>query len=160
MCSACSADSSTSILWERRDECPEAVLVLACHDEIVVECSVEQAGAAKARLEKAMMEGMDAQLNRTGEVYVAVEVELRVASPWEPVGREIGTGTTGSDNTEPPDFESDPNAALGLPRPLKYRVKACANRRAAYVPRHSRKAVQLLWELPSMKSCQPIGAAS
>jgi hypothetical protein len=53
-----------------------------CPDEIVVECSVEQAGAAKAQLEKAMMEGIDAALNRTGKVYIAVEVELRVASPW------------------------------------------------------------------------------
>jgi hypothetical protein len=40
------------------------------------------------------------------------------------------------------------------------RLRACANRRVAYVSKHSGKAVQSLWELPSMKSCQPIGAAS
>jgi DNA polymerase I-like protein with 3'-5' exonuclease and polymerase domains len=36
------------------------VLVLVCHDEIVVECNAEQAEDAKAWLEKEMIEGMDA----------------------------------------------------------------------------------------------------
>ena len=39
-------------------------------------------------------------------------------------------------------------------------LRACANRRVVYVSKHSRKAVQSLWELPSMTRCQPIGAAS
>ncbi len=47
------------LLWERRDECPGAVPILVCHDEVVVECDVEQAEAAKAWLEKAMIKGMD-----------------------------------------------------------------------------------------------------
>ena len=33
-----------ALLWERRDECPEAMPVLACHDEVVVECDAQQAG--------------------------------------------------------------------------------------------------------------------
>jgi hypothetical protein len=42
----------------------------------------------------------------------------------------------------------------------KILLRACANRRVAHVSRNSGKAVQWLWELPSMKSCQPISAAS
>jgi DNA polymerase I len=37
-----------ALLWERRGECPEAVPVLVCHDEVVVECETEQAANAKA----------------------------------------------------------------------------------------------------------------
>ena len=36
-----------------------------CHDETVVECDVKQAADAKAWLEKAMIEGMDAVMNGT-----------------------------------------------------------------------------------------------
>jgi DNA polymerase I-like protein with 3'-5' exonuclease and polymerase domains len=32
-----------ALLWERRGECPGAVPVLVCHDEVIVECDVEQA---------------------------------------------------------------------------------------------------------------------
>jgi DNA polymerase-1 len=32
-----------ALLWERRAECPGAVPVLVCHDEVVVECGAEQA---------------------------------------------------------------------------------------------------------------------
>jgi DNA polymerase-1 len=32
-----------ALLWERRCECPSAVPVLVCHDEVVVECDAEQA---------------------------------------------------------------------------------------------------------------------
>ena len=38
--------------------------------------------------------------------------------------------------------------------------RGCANRRVAYVSRSSKKAVESLSRLPSMKSYQPIGAAS
>ena len=71
-----------ALLCERRDECPEAVPVLVCHDEIVVECSVEQAEAAKARLEKAMVEGMNAILNDVSKSLVPVEVESRIVNAW------------------------------------------------------------------------------
>jgi DNA polymerase I len=69
-------------LWERRDECPGAVPILAVHDEIVVECDAEQAADVKAWLEGAMIEGMDAVLNGIDETHVPVEVESRVAAAW------------------------------------------------------------------------------
>jgi DNA polymerase I-like protein with 3'-5' exonuclease and polymerase domains len=69
-------------LWERRDEYPEAVPVLVCHDEVVVECDAEQAADAKAWLEKAMIAGMEAVLKSTDEVDVPVEVEARIARSW------------------------------------------------------------------------------
>lgn len=71
-----------ALLWERRGECPGAVPVLVCHDEVVVECSAEQAADAKARLEKAMIEGIDTVLNGADEGHVPVEVEARVAISW------------------------------------------------------------------------------
>jgi DNA polymerase-1 len=71
-----------ALLWERRGECPEAVPVLVCHDEIVVECDAEQAADAKAWLEKAMIEGMDTVMRGTDEVDVPVEVEARIARSW------------------------------------------------------------------------------
>ena len=60
----------------------EAVPVLVCHDEVVVECDAEQAAEAKAWLEKAMIEGMNAVMNSTGTVPVPVEVEARIARCW------------------------------------------------------------------------------
>ncbi len=37
-----------ALLHERRDECPSAVPVLVCYDEVVVECDAKQAADAKA----------------------------------------------------------------------------------------------------------------
>jgi DNA polymerase I len=71
-----------ALLWECRSECPGAVPVLVCHDEIVVECDTEQAADVKAWLERAMVEGMEVVLNGTDEVDVPVEVEARVARSW------------------------------------------------------------------------------
>jgi DNA polymerase I-like protein with 3'-5' exonuclease and polymerase domains len=71
-----------ALLWERRDECPGAVPVLVCHEETVVECDAEQAADAKAWLEEAMIEGIDAVMNGTDEVDVPVEVEARLARSW------------------------------------------------------------------------------
>ena len=71
-----------ALLWERRSECPWAVPVLVCHDEIVVECEAEQAAETKAWLEAAMTEGMDAVMNGTGGARVPVEVEARIARSW------------------------------------------------------------------------------
>jgi DNA polymerase I-like protein with 3'-5' exonuclease and polymerase domains len=71
-----------ALVWERRGECPGAVPVLVCHDEVVVECDAEQAGVAKAWLEKAMIEGMNAVMNSTGTAPVPVEVEARIARCW------------------------------------------------------------------------------
>ena len=71
-----------ALLWERRDECPGAVPVLVCHDEVVVECAAEQAEDARTWLESAMVEGMDAVLNETGEAHMLVQIESRVAKSW------------------------------------------------------------------------------
>jgi DNA polymerase I-like protein with 3'-5' exonuclease and polymerase domains len=58
------------------------VPVLVCHDEVVVECTAEQAADAKAWLKKGMIEGMEAVLNDTDEAGVPVEVEARIARSW------------------------------------------------------------------------------
>jgi len=71
-----------ALLWDRRDECPGAVPVLVCHDEVVVECDAEKAADAKVWLEKAMIEGMETVLNGTDEVDVPVEAEARIARGW------------------------------------------------------------------------------
>jgi DNA polymerase-1 len=71
-----------AFLWERRDECPGAVPVLVCHDEVVVECDIEQTAHVEAWLKRAMIEGMDTILNGTGEEKVPVEIEGRIASTW------------------------------------------------------------------------------
>ncbi len=71
-----------AFLWERRDECPGAVPVLVCHDEVVAECDADKAEEGKEWLEKLMIEGMEAALNGTDEVYVPVEVEARIARSW------------------------------------------------------------------------------
>jgi DNA polymerase I-like protein with 3'-5' exonuclease and polymerase domains len=70
------------LLWERIGEYPSAVPVLVCHDEVAVECDAEQAANAKAWLEKAMVEGMEAILSGTDEVDVPVEIEARIARSW------------------------------------------------------------------------------
>ena len=75
-------EKTHALLWERKDECPGAVLVLVCHDEIVVECNAEQAEDAKAWLEMAMSQGMDTVMNDAGEVHLPVEVERRIARSW------------------------------------------------------------------------------
>jgi DNA polymerase-1 len=71
-----------ALLWERRGECPGAVPVLVCHDEVVVECDAEKAADAKAWLKKAMIEGMEAVLHGMDEVNVPVEIEAQVARSW------------------------------------------------------------------------------
>jgi DNA polymerase I len=71
-----------ALLWERSGECPGAVPILVCHDEVVVECDAQQAADAKAWLEGAMIEGMDAVMNSAGEARVPVEVEARILRGW------------------------------------------------------------------------------
>ena len=71
-----------ALLWEHRDECPGAVPVLVCHDEVVVECEPEEAANVKAWLGKAMIDGMDTVLNSAGQRRVPVEVGARVARSW------------------------------------------------------------------------------
>jgi DNA polymerase I len=66
-------------LWESRSECPGAVPVLACHDEVVVECDTDKAEEAKEWLEKAMIEGMETVLHGTDKADTPGEVEARIA---------------------------------------------------------------------------------
>jgi DNA polymerase-1 len=67
-----------ALLWERREACPGAVPVIACHDEIVVECDAGQADAAVAWVKQAMVDGMQALV-----APVPVEVEPGVGPRWE-----------------------------------------------------------------------------
>ena len=71
-----------ALLWERRSECPGTTPVLVCHDEVVVECDIEQAQVARAWLARAMIEGMEDILNGTGEVQVPVAVASRIINSW------------------------------------------------------------------------------
>ncbi len=73
-----------ALLWERRRECPGAVPVAAVHDEILVECDEDKAEKVVARLEKAMIDGMDEVLNGPGVEgpRVPVEVETQVVKSW------------------------------------------------------------------------------
>jgi hypothetical protein len=50
-----------------------------CHDEVVVECDIEQAVAAKAWLGGAMIGSMAAVINGMGRAPIPVEVEARIA---------------------------------------------------------------------------------
>jgi DNA polymerase-1 len=66
-----------ALLWERRAEVPGAFPVLAVHDEIVVECGRDEAGAVEAWLRRAMVEGMAPLIDP-----VPVEVEVAVGTTW------------------------------------------------------------------------------
>jgi len=57
-------------------------IVCICHDEVLIECDIEQVADAKVWLEKAMIKGMEAVLNGADEVNVPVEVEARIARSW------------------------------------------------------------------------------
>jgi DNA polymerase-1 len=70
-----------ALLWERRDECPGAMPILAVHDEIVVECGEEDAERVEAWLRKAMVDGMDAVVNAS-EPHVPIEVETSASKTW------------------------------------------------------------------------------
>ena len=57
--------------------CERPVLVLVEHDEIVVECDVNQANAAATWLKAAMVDGMAPLV-----APVPVEVEVQIAPTW------------------------------------------------------------------------------
>src|SRR5215217_5274028 len=70
-----------ALLWKRRDECPQAVPVLVCHDEVVVECDTDKAEEAKQWLVRAMKDGMDAVVNAV-EPHIPIEAEASVSKTW------------------------------------------------------------------------------
>lgn len=73
-----------ALLYERRDEYPGAVPILAVHDEIVVECDEADAEKASEWLRRAMVDGMERVLNAsaTNGQRVPVEVESAVGRSW------------------------------------------------------------------------------
>jgi DNA polymerase I len=71
-----------ALLWERRNKCPGTTPILVCHDEIVLECDAERAAEAKACLEGAMIEGIDAVMNSAGKARVPIEIEARILRSW------------------------------------------------------------------------------
>ena len=72
-----------ALLWERRSECPEAVPVLVCHDEVIVECDESVVKKVEAWLKKAIEDGMDEVVN-----------SLKVDGPPMPVEVEVASGRT------------------------------------------------------------------
>ena len=73
-----------ALLWERRDECPGAVPILAVHDEIVVEYDEKDVDKAEAWLKKAMIDGMDEVVNglKADGPSVPIEVEIESGGSW------------------------------------------------------------------------------
>ena len=69
------------LLWERRNECPGAVSILVCHDQVVVECDADKAEEGKEWLVQAMKDGMDAVVNVV-EPHILIEVEASVSKTW------------------------------------------------------------------------------
>jgi DNA polymerase I len=83
----CCADGlklALTLLWERREECPGTIPILAVHDEIVVECDEDKAEEAQAWLKAAMVKGMERALNDPGAEGpgVPVEVEIKIGKSW------------------------------------------------------------------------------
>jgi DNA polymerase-1 len=66
-----------ALLWERRGDFPGAFPVLACHDEIVVECDSEEATAVGAWLQQAMVDVMVPLIDP-----VPVEAEMSTGGNW------------------------------------------------------------------------------
>jgi DNA polymerase I len=73
-----------ALLYERRNECPGAVPVLALHDELVVECDEGEVEEVTGWLEKAMLDGMDAVVNSSelGGPRIPIEVEIKSGRTW------------------------------------------------------------------------------
>lgn len=71
------AKLAMALLWERRAECPGAVPVIFCHDEICVECDAGQAEQVKAWLVEAMYDGMADLL-----APVPCQVDAKVVPTW------------------------------------------------------------------------------
>ena len=70
-----------ALLWERRSECPGAVPVLVCHDEVVIECDADKAEDGKRWLVHAMKDGMDAVVDVV-EPRILIEVEASISKTW------------------------------------------------------------------------------
>ncbi len=73
-----------ALLYERRDECPGTVPILAVHDEIVLECDEADVEKVKGWLKEAMIAGMDELLNapELEGPQVPIEVEVESHRAW------------------------------------------------------------------------------
>ena len=69
--------AALALLWETRERVPSAAPVLCVHDEVVVECDVEDVEAARDWLVECMTRGMERFLTR-----VPVVVETTIARDW------------------------------------------------------------------------------
>jgi DNA polymerase-1 len=69
--------AALALLWERRNECPEAFPILACHDEIAIEAPEEHAEEAAEWLKRCMIDAMHPLI-----APVPVEVEVTVGKTW------------------------------------------------------------------------------
>jgi len=69
--------AALALLWETRERVPSAAPVLCVHDEVVVECDVEDVEAARVWLVECMTRGMEQFLTR-----VPVVVEATIARDW------------------------------------------------------------------------------
>ena len=83
-CCADGLKAALALLWERRNECPGAVPVLAIHDELAIECDEDKAEVARAWLKAVMVEGMEGALNGPDAdgLRVPVGVETNVGKSW------------------------------------------------------------------------------
>jgi DNA polymerase-1 len=85
--------AALGLLWERRSELPEgACPVLCVHDELVMECWIEDAEEVARIVREAMIEGMQRVL-RT----VPVEVEATVCQDWSGAPVELEETREGGD---------------------------------------------------------------
>jgi DNA polymerase-1 len=66
-----------ALMWQRREECPEAVPVLFVHDEVVIEVPEGRAEAAREWLIGCMRDGMQPLAEE-----VPIEVEAVIATTW------------------------------------------------------------------------------
>jgi DNA polymerase-1 len=66
-----------ALMWQRREECPEAVPVLFVHDEVVIEVPEERAEAAREWLIGCLKDGMQPLAEE-----VPIEVEAVIAISW------------------------------------------------------------------------------
>jgi DNA polymerase-1 len=75
-----------ALFHERLPEHLDAKLVLAVHDELVIECPKEQTEETAGFLEEVMVEGMDEVLNPGVDAdhadRVPVEVDVEVVESW------------------------------------------------------------------------------
>lgn len=80
----CQADESDGaklalgLLWKRRAQCPDAVPVLFNHDELVLECPLDQAAVVESHLRQCMLDAMTPILDPVPTV-----VESKVCQSWE-----------------------------------------------------------------------------